>query len=97
MGFMDTLKGWFGKAKTEAAELSEKAAPMVDKAKEMGGDAFEKVKDVAEDIGEAAGDSFDKAKDFVEDKMGKGDDVVADHQHTAEGPVEQPQDKVEGQ
>ncbi len=34
MGLMDTIKGIFGKAKEEAAELGEKAAPMVDKAKE---------------------------------------------------------------
>jgi hypothetical protein len=37
MGFMDTLKGLFGRAKAEAAELSEKAAPMMEKAKEAAG------------------------------------------------------------
>ena len=44
MSFMETLKGWFGKAKETAGEamdkvediaedIGEKAAPMVDKAK----------------------------------------------------------------
>ena len=44
MAFMDTLKGLFGKAKAEAAELSEKAAPMVDKAKVAAGEAMTKAK-----------------------------------------------------
>jgi uncharacterized protein YjbJ (UPF0337 family) len=43
MGFMDTLKKWFGSAKDNVGE-------MADKAGDVAGDAFDKAKDVAGDI-----------------------------------------------
>lgn len=66
MGFMDKIKGMFGKA-TEAA------GDAVDKAKDVAGDAVDKVQDVA-------GDVADKAKDVVEDVKDRfdGDDDAAE-------------------
>ena len=43
MGFMDTLKKWFGSAKENVGEVADKAG-------DMAGDAFDKAKDVAGDI-----------------------------------------------
>jgi len=43
MGFMDTLKKWFGGAK-------ETAGGMAEKAKDVAGDVVEKAKDMAEDV-----------------------------------------------
>lgn len=53
MGFMDKIKGLFGKATDVAGDA-------VDKAKDVGGDVVDKVQDVG-------GDVVDKAKDVVED------------------------------
>ena len=61
MGFMDAVKKWFGTAKEQAGEmtekakdvaedLGEKAKPMVDKAKDVAEDAWDKAKDVADDV-----------------------------------------------
>lgn len=54
MGFMDTLKKWFGSAKENVGDVADKAGDMAgdafDKAKDMGGDAMDKAKDVAGDI-----------------------------------------------
>ena len=43
LGFMDTIKGWFGKAKGTAGDVADKAG-------DMAGDAMDKAKDVAGDI-----------------------------------------------
>ena len=54
MGFMDKLKGMFGKAKDVAGDavdtVQEAAGDAVDKVQDVAGDAVDKVKDVAEDI-----------------------------------------------
>ncbi|MEM7285058.1 MAG: CsbD family protein [Actinomycetota bacterium] len=65
MGFMDRIKGMFGKATDAAGDA-------VDKAKDVAGDAVDKVQDVA-------GDVVDKAKDVVDDVKDKfdGDDDEA--------------------
>jgi len=55
MGFMDTLKKWFGSAK-------ENVGDMADKAGDMAGDAFDKAKDVAGDVK----DKFDGKDDDAE-------------------------------
>jgi vacuolar-type H+-ATPase subunit H len=62
MGFMDTLKKWFGGAK-------ESAGGMAEKAKDVAGDVVEKAGDVAEG-------AWEKAKDMAEDVKDKfdGDD-----------------------
>ena len=66
MGFMDRIKGMFGKATDAAGDA-------VDKAKDVAGDVADKVQDVA-------GDVTDKAKDVVEDVKDKfdGDDDAAE-------------------
>ena len=76
MGLMDTIKGIFGKAKEEAAELSEKAAPMVDKAKETAKETMEKVKEEATELGEKAAPMVDKAKDSAKEAWEKVEDRV---------------------
>ena len=43
MGFMDTLKKWFGSAKENVGDVADKAG-------DMAGDAMDKAKDVAGDI-----------------------------------------------
>ena len=51
---MDTIKGWFGKAKDSAGD-------MADKAGDLAGDAMDKAKDVAGDIKDKFdGDDDDK-------------------------------------
>ena len=67
MGFMDTVKKWFGSAKEMADDLGEKAAPMMDKAKEMAGDLGEKAAPMMEKAKEAASEAFEKARDVAED------------------------------
>ena len=52
MGFMDTLKKWFGSAKDNVGDVADKAG-------DMAGGAFDKAKDVA-------GDAVDKAKDMFD-------------------------------
>jgi len=53
MGFMDTLRKWFGAAKDKASDVADMAG-------DRAGGAFEKAKDLA-------GDVADKAKDVVGD------------------------------
>jgi len=53
---MDTIKGWFGKAKDSAGD-------MADKAGDLAGDAMDKAKDVAGDIKDKFdGDDDDKGE-----------------------------------
>ena len=59
MGFLDTMKGWFGKAKETAGDVAEKAAPVAEK-------AWDTTKDVAEKAWETTKDVAGKAKDKVE-------------------------------
>ena len=56
MGFMDTLKKWFGSARENVGEVADKAG-------DMAGDAFDKAKEVAGDIK----DKFDGDDDQPED------------------------------
>src|SRR5690606_1841787 len=92
MGFMDTLKKWFGSAKETASEAAEKAAPYVEKAKEAAADVaekaapyVEKAKDAAADVAEKAAPYVEKAKDAATDAVEKikesvsgAEDAVAD-------------------
>ncbi len=57
MGFMDTLKKWFGSAKETAGDLTEKAG-------DVAGEAWDKTKDVA-------GDVMDKVKGEDEEEGGQ--------------------------
>ena len=54
MGFMDTVKGWFSKAKDTAGDVAEnvgdKAEAAWDKTKDVAGDVAEKVGDTAEPL-----------------------------------------------
>jgi len=70
MGLMDTLKGMFGKAKEQGAELAEKAQPYMEKAKEQGAELaekaspyLEKTKDFAQDAVEKAGAKLEEFRD----------------------------------
>jgi hypothetical protein len=51
---MDTVKGWFSKAKGSAGEMADKAGDVAegawDKTKDVAGDVAEKAKEVAEDV-----------------------------------------------
>jgi uncharacterized protein YjbJ (UPF0337 family) len=77
MSFMDTVKGWFSKAKDTAGDVKEKAAPMVEKAGDIAEGAWDKTKDVAGDVKEKAAPmvekAWDKAKDVAEDVKDKFD------------------------
>src|SRR5690606_20831072 len=88
MGFMDTLKKWFGSAKETASE----AAPDVEEGKEAAADVaekaapyVEKAKDAAADVAEKAAPYVEKAKDAATDAVEKikeavsgAEDAVAD-------------------
>jgi hypothetical protein len=81
MGFMDTVKSWFGTAKDVAGDAAEKAADVAGdaahKAKDVAGDAAHKAKDVVDDVkGKLDGDS--DAGDVVADAANSATDVVAD-------------------
>jgi len=84
MALLDTIKGFFGKAKQEAAELSEKAAPMMEKAKTAAGEAMEKIEHKIEDIRggespkEAVGEMVDEAKAAAGDMAGEAKEAVSD-------------------
>ncbi len=60
MGLMDTIKGWFGTAKEEGADVADKtmdqASELVDKAEPY----VDKTKDFAEDAADTAGDKIEK-------------------------------------
>ena len=88
MGFMDTLTGWFGKAKESASDLSEKAKPMVDKTKDVAGDAWDKTKEVAGDVGEKAKPVVDKTKDVAGDAWDKTKGVAGDVSERAKDMVD---------
>ena len=76
MGFMDTVKGWFGKAKEQAGEVGEKAKPMMEKAKDVAEDVGEKAKPMMDKAGDMAEKAWEKTKDVAEDIKDKfdGDD-----------------------
>ncbi len=59
MGFMDKIKGMFGKATDVAGDA-------VDKAKDVAGDAVDKVQDVAGDVAEKAKDVVEDVKDRID-------------------------------
>ncbi len=59
MGFMDTVKGWFGKAKDVAGDVGETLGDVAEKAGDAAGDAFDAVKDKAGDVADAVKDKFD--------------------------------------
>ena len=58
MGFMDTVKGWFSKAKDTAGDVADKAGDMAE-------GAWDKTKDVAGDVADKAGDVAEKAGDVA--------------------------------
>ncbi len=59
MGFLDTVKGWFGKAKDTAGDVAEKAGDAAE-------GAWDKTKDVAGDVAEKAGDVAESVKDKLD-------------------------------
>lgn len=69
MSLMDTVKGWFSKAKGSAGGMGDKAEGAWDKTKDIAGDVAGKAGDVAEK-------AWDKTKDVAEDIKEKfdGDD-----------------------
>jgi hypothetical protein len=79
MGFMDTVKKWFGSAKEQASEVGEKAKPMMDKAKDVAGDVGERAKPMMEKAGDMAEKAWEKTKDVAEDIKDRfdGDDEAA--------------------
>jgi hypothetical protein len=95
MSFMDTVKGWFGKAKETASDVAEKAAPAAEK-------AWDKTKDVAGDVAEKAGDmaekAWDKAKDVAGDLKDKLDGEEESAAAESEGDAESAEEaKPEGE
>ena len=74
MGLMDTIKGWFGGAKEQGAEMAQKAedfaADAVDTAQEKASDVMDSAKDTGSDAvdtaREKASDVMDSAKDKLE-------------------------------
>jgi len=65
MGFMDTLKKWFGSAKDNVGDVADKAG-------DMAGGAFDKAKDVAGDAVDKAQDMFDGDDDDKAEGGGEG-------------------------
>ncbi len=61
MGFLDTIKGWFGMSEDAAGDVGESTA-------DGAGDAFEAVKDQAEDVV----DSVKDKSDGDDDEPGEG-------------------------
>ena len=80
MAIMDTLKQWFGRAKKEAADFSEKAAPVVDKAKEASKEAYGKAKEASKEAWEK--DRIDEARSGDAAPAGEAD--AADESDTAD-------------
>ena len=70
MGLMDTIKGWFGKAKDVAGDVGETIGDVAEKAGDVAGDAFEAVKDKAEDVVETVKDKFDGDDDDASEGSG---------------------------
>lgn len=79
MALLDTIKGFFGKAKDVAGDA-------VDKAQDVAGDAVDKVQDVAGDVvdkvQDVAGDVKDKVGDMVD---GDNDDDAVEGGGAVEG------------
>ena len=63
MSFMDTVKGWFSKAKDTAGDVAEKTGGMAE-------GAWDKSKGVAGDVAGKAGDVAEKAWDKTKDVAG---------------------------
>ena len=63
MGFKETLQKWFGTAKETAGELSDKAKPHIDRAKE-------KVADITTGAKEATAETAEKVSEALEDDDG---------------------------
>ena len=70
MGLMDTIKGWFGKAKDVAGDVGESMGDVADKVGDKAGGAFDAVKDKAGDVVEGVKDKFDGDDD--DDGGGQG-------------------------
>jgi hypothetical protein len=75
MGLMDTIKGWFSKAKESEA---------LDKAGDVAEKAWDKTKDVAET-------AWDKTKDVAEDVKDKVDDMRHGDEGGGEGQAPKPE------
>lgn len=84
MSFMDTVKGWFGKAKESAGGVADKAGDAAE-------GAWDKTKDVAGDVAEKAGDVAEKAWDKAKDVAGDiKDRFDGDEEEGEAGTEEQP-------
>jgi ElaB/YqjD/DUF883 family membrane-anchored ribosome-binding protein len=84
MSFMDTLKGWFGKAKEQGSELAEKAQPYVEKTKDFASDAGAKVKETSQDL-------YGTAKEKISDLTDKGEEAADATQDAASEAVDSAQ------
>ncbi len=89
MGFMDTVKGWFGSSKDTDEGMAGKSDTYVDRAqdfasdagaavKETSQDAYDSAKDKMSDMTEGAGDAMEKASDAVSDTAGDAMDAAED-------------------
>jgi len=67
MGLLDTIKGWFSKAKDVAGDVGETMGDVAEKAGDVAGDAFDTVKDKAGDVVESVKDKFDGDDDAPAD------------------------------
>ena len=72
MGLMDTIKGWFGKAKDVAGDVGEGIGDVAEKVGDKAGDAFDVVKDKAGDVVETVKDKFDGDDDDDAGTQGDG-------------------------
>jgi ElaB/YqjD/DUF883 family membrane-anchored ribosome-binding protein len=70
MGLMDTIKGWFGKAKDVAGDVGETMGDVAEKAGDVAGDAFDSVKDKAGDVVDSVKDKFDGDDDDASEGSG---------------------------
>ncbi|MDH3462635.1 MAG: hypothetical protein OEM32_03295 [Acidimicrobiia bacterium] len=88
MGFMDNVKKWFGAAKEGAADLAEKAEPMMEKTKDFASDAIAKAEPMLEKTKEAAAKAASSVGEKVSEMTGHKDEG-------AESVVEAATDEVE--
>ncbi len=75
MGFMDNVKKWFGAAKEGAADLAEKAEPMLEKTKDFASDAMAKAEPMLEKTKEAATKAANTVGEKVAEMTSQKDDA----------------------
>jgi hypothetical protein len=89
MGFMDTIRGWFGSTNDAGSDEGDKADTYVDRARDFSSDAeakgkdtsqdmYDSAKDKVSDIGDDAGKAVDEASDAVSDAAGDAIDAAGD-------------------